>query len=73
MHRSAPLFLSSALILSAITLASHAQNQDDSRKINTLAVQQAMATARQHLREHRPKKAVDLLEEQLNRAGGNPG
>jgi len=74
MHRSAPLFLSSALALvAAATLAAQAQTEDDSRKINTLAVQQAMAAAQQHLREHQPKKAVDLLEEQLNRAGGNPG
>lgn len=78
MPRSAPFFFSSALALlaaSALTAiaAAQAQPEEDSRKINTLAVQQAMATARQHLREHQPKKAVDLLEGQLNRAGGNPG
>jgi hypothetical protein len=74
MHRSAPLILSGALALvAAATLAAQAPSEEDNRKINTLAVQQAMATARQHLREHQPKKAVDLLEGQLNRAGGNPG
>lgn len=43
---------------------------EHNRKLNTLAVQQAMAAARQHLRDSHPKQAVELLEDQLARAGG---
>jgi hypothetical protein len=77
MLRSASLLITFTLIAApsrATPPASPAEAPaEDARKINTLAVQQAMASARQHLRESQPKKAVDLLEEQLNRAGGNPG
>jgi tetratricopeptide (TPR) repeat protein len=62
-----------AALTSAKLVVADPPRDEQSRKLDTLAVQQAMAAARQHLREGRPKQAVELLEEQLARAGGHHG
>lgn len=74
LRKCSPLLIGLSLIASFACLL-HADppvNEQD-RKLSTLAVQQAMAVSRQHLRESQPKKAVDILEEQLPRAGGHQG
>lgn len=69
-----PLLLGVLFVTFLAALVSADPPRDEqSRKLDTLAVQQAMATARQCLREGRSKQAVDLLEVQLARAGGHHG
>jgi len=71
MSRSlSPLLFGTFLLSLAISHVSADPSDEHDRKLNTLAVQQAMAAARQHLRDSRSKQAVELLEEQLARAGG---
>lgn len=64
-----------ALSLSLVVgpLSADSPSDDNKRLVSTLAVQQAMATAKQCLRDSQPKNAVDVLEEQLSKAGGHQG
>ncbi|MCI0683084.1 MAG: hypothetical protein L0Y71_13365 [Gemmataceae bacterium] len=69
-----PLLIGTILVTMSVAAVSADPPRDEqSRKLDTLAVQQAMAGARQYLREGQPKQAVDLLEGQLTRAGGHHG
>lgn len=62
-----------AALVSADPVGADRAPDEHGRKLDTLKVQQAMAAARQCLREGQSKQAVDLLEEQLARAGGHHG
>ncbi len=72
MIRSRSPLLVGALFISLViaNVSADPPGDDHNRKLNTLAVQQAMGAARQHLRDSHPKQAVELLEDQLARAGG---
>jgi hypothetical protein len=59
-------------VLAAFASADPPQDEQ-TRKLQSLAVHQAMAAARQQLRDCQPKRAVELLEEQLPRANGHQG
>lgn len=74
LHLRSPLLIGVLFVTFLAALVSADPPRDEqSRKLDTLAVQQAMATARQCLREGQTKQALDLLEEQLARAGGHHG
>ncbi len=73
-RHGSPLRVAALLLpLLAAPLCADAPRSEEAGKLSTLAVQQSMALARQQLRDGQPKKAVELLEEQLPRVGGQQG
>lgn len=70
--RFAPILLASLFLVAAASLSAQTP-ADDTPLQNTLALQQAMAQAKQFLYEGNNRKAVEALEEQLSRVNGHAG
>jgi hypothetical protein len=68
-----PLVGVSIIALLAAFVSADPPQDEQTRKLQSLAVHQAMAAARQQLRDSQPKRAIEVLEEQLPRANGHQG